>query len=215
MRNIYFLFFGLILIIQPVFSQSDSISKSDTTSSSKIINYQFLILSGSFGAGGVVSTNIVNSGAVIPTSIDFLLQAKHNRYGIGFTHELYLTPENLWNLMLGKSSNTEKYYFIYEWTLLKTSPVNFGFSGQFGGFTVGDEAQYEENVRSRLFGNIGIIAEVGLPRFFLFARPAIEYKSYDIGSWHKELLATVSVGLRWKLLTEEEKARRAAKKNKL
>ncbi len=208
MRSIFILLFGLILSVQPAFSQSDS------TSSDTVFHYQFFILSGSFGAGGVVSTNIVNSGAVIPLSIDFLLQAKHHRYGIGFTHELYLTPENLWKFMLGESSNTNKFYFIYEWTLLKTSPVNFGFSGQFGGFTVGDEAQYEENGRSRLFGNIGLIAEVGLPRFFLFARPAIEYKSYDIGSWHKELLATVSVGLRWKLLTDEEKARKTAKKNK-
>jgi hypothetical protein len=206
MKSLFMLFFGLILTIRPAFSQGDSTSR-DT-----VFHYQFFILSGSFGAGGVVSTNIVNSGAVIPTSIDFLLQAKHHRYGLGYTHELYLTPENLWNFMLGESSNTHKYYFIYEWTILKTSPINLGFSGQFGGFTVGDEAEYEENGRSRLFGNIGIIAEVGLPRFFLFARPAIEYKSYDIGSWHKELLATVSVGLRWKLLSDEEKARRAAKK---
>ncbi|MFH2142222.1 MAG: hypothetical protein ABIJ97_07365 [Bacteroidota bacterium] len=187
-------------------------SQTTTTETDTVFHYDYFILSGSFGAGGVVSTNIINSGAVIPASLDFMLQSKRHRFGIGITHELYLTPENLGKLIIGESSNVEKFYFIYEWTVLKTSPINIGFSGQFGGFTVGDEAEYEENDKSRLFGNIGFIAELGAPRFYLFVRPAIEYKSYDIGSWHKELLATVSLGLRWKIMSEEEKARRAAKK---
>lgn len=202
----------LLIPVIVLFTYISVFAQTTSTEKDTVFHYEFFILSGSFGVGGVVSTNIINSGAVIPTSLDFMLQAKRHRYGIGMTHELYLTPENLGKFILGKSSNTEKFYFIYEWTVLKTSPVNLGFSGQFGGFTVGDEAEYEENEKSRIFGNIGFIAELGAPRFYLFVRPAIEYKSYDVGSWHKELLATVSLGLRWKLLSEEEKARRDAKK---
>ncbi|MBN1184448.1 MAG: hypothetical protein JXB49_19305 [Bacteroidales bacterium] len=174
------------------------------------VEFDFIMISGSFGAGGVISTNIVNSGAVIPGSIDFLGQIKHQRYGFGVTHELYLTPENLVKLVLGESSNTEKYYFMYEWTVFKNSPVNLGVSTQFGGFYVGNEADIDDDdsFKNRMFLNGGLIVEAGLPRYFFFVRPALEYKSYGPGSWHKELLATVSVGFRVKLLTEEGKAKK-------
>lgn len=169
------------------------------------IEIDYLIISGSFGVGGVISTNIINSGGVIPTSIDFMGQIKHMRWGLGYTHELYLTLENLGKFVLGESSNTDKVYLIHEGTVFRHSPINLGYSLQFGGFTIGDE-MYQDEVneeKTRLFGNLGAIVEVGAPKFYLFVRPALEYKSYGIGSFHKEILATVSVGLRWKFESEE------------
>ncbi|MFH2095297.1 MAG: hypothetical protein ABIJ16_06315, partial [Bacteroidota bacterium] len=208
--NLLFMFRALFITITILLSTCFSFSQTtepDKGSESEI-KFDYVIISGSFGAGGVISTNIVNSGAVIPTSLDFLAQTKHQRFGLGYTHELYLTPENLGKLLIGESSNVEKFYFIYEWTIFNLSPVNIGFSGQLGGFTVGSESEYGEDGKSRLFGNIGAVVELGAPRFYLFARPAIEYKSYDAGSWHKEILGTVSIGLRWKIMTEEERKRR-------
>jgi len=36
-------------------------------------SYQFLWVNGGIGAGGVLSTNIVNSGAVLPAYLEFML----------------------------------------------------------------------------------------------------------------------------------------------
>ena len=179
--------------------QINNNSNSSSSVSSYFENYDDFILSGSFGAGAVVSTNIVNSGAVVPYSIDFLLRYGHQNLGLGLTNEIYLTPENLARLAFGSSSNTTKIYFQYELNLFKKSYVNIGLSGQIGGFFVGDERDSLETTKSRYFGNLGVIAEVGVHRLTFFARPHLEYKSYDVGSWHKEILLVANVGLRFRV----------------
>ncbi len=203
------LFFSMASIAA---AQQPAASTADTARAASDFEYEYMIISGGMGAGVVVSTNIINTGAVVPFSADFMLQSRHNRFGLGFTHELYLTPQNLGKMMLGESSNVNKFYLKYEWTLLRHSPVNFGVSGQFGLFTVGREADLELDDHTRLFGNLGVVGELGFPRLFLFARPALEYKSYT--RLHKEVLVTVSVGVRYKMLSETEKARREARRRR-
>ncbi len=174
-------------------------STGSSTTNSSFEDYDDLILSGGFGAGAVVSTNIVNSGAVVPYSFDFLLRYGHQNVGLGLTNEIYLTPENLARLAFGSSSNTTKVYFQYELNLFKKTYFNIGLSGQFGAFFVGDERDSLESSKSRYFGNVGVITEIGTKKVTLFVRPHLEYKSYDIGSWHKEILLVANVGLRFKI----------------
>lgn len=182
-------------------------------------SYQFLWINGGIGAGGVVSTNIINSGAVLPAYMEFMLQNRRSRIGIGIAHELYLTPENLGKVILGNSSNTEKVYLTWEGMLLPNSPINLGVCAQGGGFLVGNDIREANNTddtdntevpKYNFFGNVGMVAEVGIRPVFLFVKPYIEYKSY--GGFHKEIIAAVTFGIKLKLITEEEKARRAKKK---
>lgn len=180
------------------------------------LKYEFLWLNFGTGAGAVLSTNIINSGAVLPFYMDIYLQNRRSRYGIGISHELYLTPANLGKLFLGNSSNTEKIYFTYEWMLIPNFPVNIGACAQFGGFLVGNEIEEANNADTsevtdyNMFGNIGLVAEVGIRPFFIFVKPYLEYKNY--GNFHKELLGVVSFGVKFKFMSEEEKKRRADKK---
>jgi hypothetical protein len=177
--------------------------KSGTSTQSK--KYEYFWINGGTGAGGVVSTNIINSGAVIPFYMEFLLQDRHKRIGLGISHELYLTPENLGKVILGNSANTEKIYLAYEWMLIPNFPINLGVCGNVGGFLVGNDIE-ERNKRQgdttyipnySYFANVGLVAELGIKPVFFFVKPYIEYKSY--GGFHKELLACVTFGLKFKL----------------
>ena len=189
----------------------------------KPTHYEFLWINGGVGAGGVISTNIINSGAVLPAYIEFALQKRRSRIGIGLAHELYLTPENLGKLVVGNSSNTEKVYLTWEGMLIPNSPINIGVCSQIGGFLVGNDIKKanENNANPddnneiseyNYFGNVGMLAEVGIRPFFLFVKPYLEYKSY--GGFHKEVIGAVTFGIKLKIMTEDEKARRAAKKKK-
>lgn len=182
--------------------------ESKIASKSELPPISYYIISGSVGAGAVVSSDIVNTGAVLPASLEFLLQMKRTRYGFGVTNELYLTPKNLALLVIGNSSNTTKYYFVMEQTIFKHSPFNLGWSGQIGGFLVGKERENQTSTaKGSWFLNLGVLVEIGHPRFFLFVRPAIEYKSYS-NWWHKEILATACVGLRWKIKYNEQSTKK-------
>lgn len=191
-------------------NQGTSTTKSDT--SKLVIDY--FILSGGIGAGAVVSTNIINTGALASSNFDILFQARHNRFGFGWTNELFVTPESLGRLVFGESISITKFYLMYEWALFRRSPFNIGFSTQLGGFVRGDELDATADEVSRTHFNIGPLVEIGAPRFYLFVRPMIEYKSYGEGSWHKELSAVAQLGLRWKIPTEDERKRLENKKKK-
>jgi hypothetical protein len=167
------------------------------------INYEFIWLNFGMGAGAVVSTNIINSGAVLPFYMEIYLQQKRHRYGIGLAHELYITPQNLGQLILGNSANTEKVYFTYELMLLPNFPINIGVHFQAGGFLVGNDIQKANEAKNKdvpeynFFGNVGLLAEVGIRPVFLFVKPYIEYKSY--GGFHKELIVCGTFGIKFKL----------------
>lgn len=182
------------------------------------LKYEFIWINFGMGGGAVLSTNIINSGAVMPFYMDIYLQNRRNRFGVGIAHELYLTPQNLFRLFTGNSSNTEKIYFTYEWMVLPNFPVNIGACAQFGGFLVGNEikeANTSDSVKVtdyNMFGNIGLVAEVGIRPFFIFVKPYLEFKNY--GNFHKEILGVVSFGVKFKFMSEEEKKRRADKKKK-
>jgi len=200
-----------LLFVSHLFSQTSSNSGSDT-----VHLYERLVISGGIGAGGVLSTNIINSGAVFPASLEAMLMENRHHYGIGITKELYLTPEALGKLALGKgNSNVTKFYFMYEWRMLPYFPVNVGWSSQIGYFAPSKElksANNENEIESSAFANTGLILEVGLPAICLYVRPYIEYKNYSNSTFHHEIIGAVNFGLRYKVLTEEEKARRATKK---
>lgn len=180
------------------------------------VKYDYLWINGGLGAGGVVSTNIINSGALLLFFAEFCLQKGRTRLGFGICDEIYITPENLGKLFFGDNSNVEKYYLTWEWMLIPNFPVNLGPCAQIGGFLVGNKvkkANAGKDVKtSNFFANAGLNAEVGIRPVFLFVKPYFEFKSY--GSFHKELIACVTLGVKFKLLTEEEKARRAAEKAK-
>lgn len=186
-----------------------------TNAQDKKKSYEFIWINGGIGAAAVLSTNIINSGAILPFYLELYAQQRHSRYGIGLAHEIYLTPENLGKLVLGNSSNTEKIYFSYEWMLIPNFPVNLGFCGQIGGFLVGNDIKKANQADNKdvpdynYFGNVGLVAEVGIRPVFLFVKPYIEYKSY--GGFHKELIAGGTFGIKLKLMTNEEKAKRAKK----
>jgi hypothetical protein len=178
--------------------------------------YEFMWINGGLGGGGVVSTNIINSGAVLPFYAEFCLQKSRTRLGFGICDEVYLTPENLGKLLLGNSSNVQKMYLTWEWMLIPNFPINLGPCAQVGGFLVGNDIKKANSGKdiptSNFFGNVGLVGEVGWRPVFLFVKPYFEFKSYGVG--HKELIVAVTLGGKIKLLTEEEKARRAAKKKK-
>ena len=167
------------------------------------MQYDFIWLNFGMGAGAVVSTNIINSGAVLPFYMEIYLQQSRHRYGIGLAHELYITPENLGKLILGNSANTEKVYFTYELMLLPNFPINLGVCCQAGGFLVGNDikkANQADNTdvpNYNFFGNVGMLAEIGIRPVFLFVKPYIEYKSY--GGFHKELIVCGTFGIKFKL----------------
>jgi hypothetical protein len=100
--------------------------------------------------------------------------------------------------------------------LIPNFPINLGPCAQIGGFLVGNDVKKANShdsitiTNSNFFANAGLNLEVGIRPVFLFVKPYFEFKSY--GSFHKELIACVTLGVKFKLLTEEEKARRAAKK---
>ena len=56
------------------------------------VHFDEFWISGSIGGGAVLSTNIINSGAVIPFRTEFLWQRKHRRLGFGLGNELEITP---------------------------------------------------------------------------------------------------------------------------
>lgn len=180
------------------------------------MKYDFIWINGGLGAGGVVSTNIINSGALLPFFAEFCLQKGRTRLGFGICDEIYITPENLGKLFFGDNSNVGKYYLTWEWMLFPNFPINLGPCAQIGGFLVGNDvkkANSQDSIKvttSNFFANAGLNLEVGIRPIFLFVKPYFEFKSY--GSFHKELIACVTLGVKFKLLTEEEKARRAAEK---
>jgi hypothetical protein len=176
-------------------------------------------IGGSVGGGLALSTNIVNSGAVFPANLELLFQTRHHRCGIGFANELYITPESLTRLAFGEAPVVKKLYFGYELFLFRNFPINLGFSSHIGFFGTGGSnskaAQMKTTSdtasgRGGLFGNIGAVLEIGARPFYFFVRPSIEYKSWS--GWHKEIIATGSVGIRLKFLTDYEIQRRAEKK---
>lgn len=181
--------------------------------------YDFMWINGGLGAGGVVSTNIINSGLVIPFYLEFCLQKSRTRIGLGVAHEMYITPEALGRLFLGNSSNTEKIYFTGEWMLFPNFFINAGPCAQIGGFLVGNKIKEDTKAQGKgsvadysFFGNVGLLGEIGIRPVYLFVKPYFEYKSY--GSFHDELLVCVTLGIKIKLMTQEEKARQAAEKEK-
>jgi hypothetical protein len=180
--------------------------------------YEFMWINFGLGAGGVVSTNIINSGLVLPLYLEFCLQKSRKRLGLGIADELYITPENLVKVFLGNSSNVQKFYLTGEWMLIPNFPINVGPCAQIGGFLVGNDIQKanqdpKEPIHNlNFFGNVGFLVELGIRPVFLFVKPWLEFKSY--GSFHNELLVCVTLGMKFKLMTEEEKARRAEEKAK-
>jgi len=166
-------------------------------------SYDYLWINGGIGAAGVVSTNIINSGAIIPTYMEFLVQQGRKRIGIGLGHELYLTPENLGKLALGNSSNTEKVYLTWEYMLIPNFPINLGACAQLGGFLVGNDIEKANDKNNKdipkynYFGNVGILAEIGIRPVFIFVKPYLEFKSY--GNFHKEIIGGATFGLKFKL----------------
>jgi hypothetical protein len=159
------------------------------------------------GAGAVISTNIVNSGALIPTHFDFLFKVRHHRFGFGVGKEFFLTPENLGRLVLNQTSNVTKGYLMYDWMLFKYSPINIGFGTKLGAF--GNAKDSTQVDTTAMFGNVGIIAEIGIRKFSFYVRPELEYKSYGKSSLHKEVSAVAHLGVRFTFMTDEEKARLA------
>ena len=209
------LFSFLIIYFTGSFAQKTDDTTSNTTTTESDIIIDYIILSGGIGAGGVISTNIVNSGALASSNFDLLFQIKHHRIGFGSTSELFITPENLGRLTFGESANVSKAYIMYEWAVFRRSPVNLGFSAQAGGFLRGDERDAGESEENRTFANLGVMLELGSPTFQFYVRPMVEYKSYGKLNFHKELSAVGQFGFRWKIPTEDEKKRlQDRKKNK-
>jgi hypothetical protein len=188
------------------------------TTRTQLFHYDEFWISGSIGGGAVVSTNIINSGAVFPVRTEFLWQRRHRRLGVGFGKDLYVTPQSLFNLAVGGSPSISKLYFVYEQFLFKNFPINLGFSSHLGFFSTSDTTSsqtkrgFNSSKGGGLFGDVGCVLELGIRPFYLFARPAIEYQSWS--GLHKQLQATASIGIRLKFLSSEEKARRAEKKMK-
>ena len=202
MKKILSIFLAII-IISPIIAQ-------EKTEAPKGID-AFIIGAG-VGGGAVVSSNIVNSGAVIPTHFDMIVKMRHHRLGFGFGTDRYLTPENLARLVLGQTSNVTKGYLMYDWMLFRYSPINLGLGAKIGSF--GNSKDSTQVDTSATFGSIGVIAEFGSRKFSIYVRPELEYKSYGKGSLHKEISAIANIGIRFKFMTDQEKARLAAKKNR-
>lgn len=188
-------------------TQTSTSSSTTSTTQSKPSEIEAVWLGGSFGAGAVVSTNIINSGALLPFNGELTFQKKHTRMGIGIANEIYLTPEALGRFILGEGLGVKKFHFIYEVYVFRHFPINLGFSSHMGFFGTGSDST---NSRGGIFLNMGPALEFGVRPVYLFVRPSIEYKNW--GMLHHELIATGSVGLRFKFLTDYEIQRRAEKK---
>ena len=202
---------------QPV-QQSQTNTQNQTTSNS-LSHIESIWIGGSVGGGLAISTNIIGSGAVFPTNLELLFQTRHHRCGIGFANELYITPESLGHLLLGEAPVVKKLYFSYEAFVFRNFPVNIGFSSHIGFFgTSGNHTLSQKSgtvdtttARGGMFGNVGVVLEFGARPFYFFIRPSIEYKSWS--GFHKEIMATGSIGIRLKFLTQYEIERRADKKH--
>lgn len=207
-----------VLAIPSSFAQRSAQSSSTSGGTQKAytakelgITHWWLV--GGMGAGAVISTDIINSGGVLPFYLELMAQKGRTRMGLGMSHEVYLTVKNLAKVMtsLGDESyNVEKFYFTIEKMLIPNFPVNVGVCAQLGGFLTqselkeNDEAKVQAGTATNIsnkneahpFGNVGLVAELGIKPFFLFVKPALEYKSYSIG--HKELIGYVNFGIRLK-----------------
>lgn len=205
-------------------------TQKKATTRTQLFHYDEFWISGCIGAGAVVSTNIINTGAVLPFRTEFLWQRRHRRLGFGFGSDLYMTPQSLINLVVNKSVGIHKLYFAYEVFIFRNFPINLGFSSHLGFFYTGTLKTDSTNTYNHpnnsgvpavnnttnnpnlggLFGNVGCVLELGVRPFYIFARPSIEYQSWS--GFHKQIQATAQVGIRLKFLSQEEKQRRAAKK---
>ena len=210
MKKLSILIFIFAISINLNFAQKTGAENTPSSSNSNASKstentpqFDEIIISAGVGAGVVLSTNIINSGALLPASIDIMLRYSRNRIGLGVTNELYLTPENLGKMLFGESSNLKKLYFIHEITIFKRSFINLGLSTQIGWFYVGEERTDLESDKSRYFANIGPLLEFGTYKWQIFIKPTLEYKSYDIDAWHKEIIGQAMIGLRYKIPTEQ------------
>ncbi len=181
-------------------SPSNNTNGKTTTNTTTTSDFQvdYFIIGGSLGLGPILSTNLVNSGFIGESTFDFMVQSKHNRFGIGMSNTLMGTPENLAVLLftLGKDNvNLHKFYFCYEWTLFKKSPVNLGAGMKVGGFTVGN---YPDTTKTPFFASAGPVIELGHPKFYLYIKPEIGYNSYNTHSWKKDIYVVANIGLRLK-----------------
>jgi hypothetical protein len=114
------------------------------------------------------------------------------------------TPENLGVLLftLGKDNvNLHKFYFSYEWTLFKKSPINLGAGMKVGSFTVGN---YPDTTKTPFFLSVSPVIELGHPKFYLYIKPEIGYNSYNTRSWKKDIYVVANIGLRWKYKADAE-----------
>ena len=193
----------VFLMVTPVFSQDETPVNGGMSA---------FIFDTGVGAGAVVSSNLVNSGALFSDHMNFLVKVKRHRVGIGFGVDYFLTPENLTRMVIGQTTaNVSKGYIMYDWMVFKWSPVNIGVGAKFGSFANNkDSTQVDDTA---MFSSLGLTAEFGSRKFSVYVRPEIEYKSYGKGSIHKELSTIANVGLRFKFMTKEEKARIQAKKD--
>ncbi|MBI3502228.1 MAG: hypothetical protein HY063_10575 [Bacteroidetes bacterium] len=217
MKKILFLF-NLVAVAAAAQNQPSTSSPGNTTHTTTTtvvkLHYDEFWLSGCIGGGAVVSTNIVNSGAVLPFRTEFLWQRKHRRLGFGFGNELEITPQSLTEFAFkGTQPGISKLYFVYEKFIFRNFPVNLGFSGHLGFFGQSGGTRTAKDstaARGGLFGNVGAVFEVGIRPVYLFVRPDLEYQSWS--GLHKQIQATGTVGIRLKFLSPEEKQRRAARK---
>ena len=198
----------------PAPTPTTTINHTVTTGAPVKLHYDEFWISGCMGGGAVVSTNIINSGAVIPFRTEFMWQRRHRRLGFGIANELEITPQSLVTFAFtGEKPGISKFYFVYEKFIFRNFPVNLGFSSHLGFFGPASETKAKgdtANVKGGLFANIGPVFEVGIRPVYLFVRPDIEYQSW--GALHKQIQATGTVGIRLKFLSQEEKERRAAVK---
>jgi hypothetical protein len=213
------------VVVHPAATTNAQQPQSNTQNqavSNSLSHIESIWIGGSVGGGLAVSTNIIGSGAVFPTNLELLFQTRHHRCGIGFANELYITPEALGHLLLGEAPVVKKLYFSYEAFVFRNFPINIGFSSHVGFFgTNGNHTMSQKSnnsadtatstARGGMFGNIGLVLEVGARPFYFFVRPSIEYKSWS--GFHKEIMATGSIGIRFKFLTQYEIERRADKKH--
>src|ERR1051326_3930571 len=197
-----------------VFAQNQTSHPQVTTCTPVKLHYDEFWISASMGAGAEVSTNIINSGAVIPFRTEFLWQRRHRRLGFGIGNELEISPQSLAMFAFtGQKPGISKLYFFYEKYLFRNFPINLGFSSHMGFFgAAGGSKSATDSTKQTggLFVNIGPVVELGIRPIYLFVRPDIEYQSWS--ALHKQIQATASVGIKLKFLSEEEKQRRAAKK---
>ncbi len=194
-------------------SSTGSRTGSSSNASKSDVELDYFLVGGSLGLGPIVSTNLINTGFIGEATVDFIAQIKHHRIGFGITNTLMGTPENLGVLLfsLGKDNvNLHKGYLMYEWTLLKNSPINLAFGAKMGAFTVGN---YPDTTKTTFFASVApVIVELGHPKFFLYVKPELGYNSYNTGSWKKDIYVCVNIGLRAKFNADAEKKKKKKKK---